>query len=61
MLTAQTPGGLHELFFEEVGKAVDADTGPLPFKDQPGVQRIVAIGIQFGIEMPPPIAQRSRA
>jgi len=61
MLMAQTPGGLYELFFEDVGKAVDDDTEPLPFKSQPGVQRIVAIGVQYGIEMPPPIAQHSRA
>jgi hypothetical protein len=61
MLLTQTPGGLYDLFFEEVGKAVDDEAGELPIEDQPDVQRIVAIGIQYGIEIPPPIAQCSRA
>ncbi len=61
MMVTQTPGGLYERFFEEVGKAVDGEAGPLAFEDQPDVGRIVTIGVQYGIEIPPPIAQRSRA
>jgi len=61
MLVSQTPGGLYERFFEEVGKAVDPEAGPLVVEDQPNLERIVTIGIQYGIEIPPPIAQRSRA
>ena len=34
MLLTQTPGGLYELFFEEVGKPVDGNGGPLVIEDQ---------------------------
>ena len=61
LLISQTPGGLYERFFEEVGKAVDGEAGPLVFADQPNLARIVTIGVQYGIEIPPPIAQSSRA
>ena len=56
MLVTQTPGGLYELFFEKVGKAVDGEAGPLVVEDQPNLERIVNIGIRYGIEIPPPIA-----
>ncbi len=61
MLVSQTPGGLYERFLEEVGQAVDDEAGPLILEDQPNLERIVTIGVQYGIEIPPPIAQRSRA
>ena len=57
MLVAQTPGRLYEYFFEEVGKPVDDEEGPLVFEDQPDVGRIVALAAQYGIEIPLPIAQ----
>jgi hypothetical protein len=57
MLLTQTPGGLYEHFFEEVGKPVDGDGGPLLIEEQPEVGRIVAIGVQYGFEIPPPIAE----
>jgi quercetin dioxygenase-like cupin family protein len=61
MLVSQTPGGLYEHFFVEVGtKAVDGEAGPLVLEDQPNLERIVTIGVQYGIEILPPIAQRSR-
>jgi mannose-6-phosphate isomerase-like protein (cupin superfamily) len=61
MLVSQTPGGLCEHFFEEVGKkVVDGETGPLILEDQPNLERIMTIGVQYGIEIPPPIAQHSR-
>ncbi len=57
MLVAQTPGGLYEHFFEEVGKPADGDAGPLVFEDHPDARRIVALAAQYGIEIPPPIAE----
>lgn len=60
MLSIQTPGGLYELFFEEVGKkAVDGEAGPHVFRDQPEAGRIVEIAAQYGIEIPPRIAERT--
>ena len=61
LLVSQTPGGLYEHFFEEAGGAVEGDAGPLLFENQPNLERIVAIGVQYGIEIPPPTTQRSRA
>ena len=57
MLLTQTPGGLYERFFEEAGKPVDGDSGPFVFEEQPEVGRIVALAAQYGIEIPPPIAE----
>ena len=52
MLVTQTPGGLYEYFFEEVGKPVDDEEGSLVFEEQPEVGRIVALAAQYGIEIP---------
>ena len=57
MLLTQSPGGLYERFFEEVGKPVDGDSGPLVFEEQPEVGRIVALAAQYGIEIPPRIPE----
>ena len=56
MLESQTPGGLCEHFFEEVGKPVNDEGGPLDFEDQPDVGRIVEVAAKYGIEMPGPVA-----
>ena len=56
MLVSQTPGGLCEHFFEEVGKPVNDEGGPLVFEDQPDVGRIVEVAAKSGIEIPVPIA-----
>ena len=56
LLTAQTPGGLYEHFFEELGKAVDGDGGPLVFENQPDVGRMVEVAAEYGIEIPFSIA-----
>jgi quercetin dioxygenase-like cupin family protein len=56
MLMSQTPGGLYERFFEEVGKPMDGEAGLLSFEDQPDVERIVEIAAECGIEIPEPIA-----
>ena len=55
MLVSQTPGGLCEHFFEEVGKPVNDEGGPLVFEDQPYVGRIVEVAAKYGIEIPVPI------
>ena len=34
MLVTQTPGGLYEHFFEEVGKPTEGDGGSLLFEDE---------------------------
>jgi hypothetical protein len=58
MLVPHTPRGLYELFFEKVGKkAVDGEAGPLVVKEQPDVGRIVEVAAEYGIEIPPPIAE----
>jgi hypothetical protein len=57
MLVTQTPGGLYERFFEEVGKPVDSEAGPLVFEKQQDMGRIVKVAAEYGIEIPPPIAR----
>ena len=61
MLVSQTPGGLYERFFEEVGKPVDGEARPLVFEDQPDMSRIVEVAAEHGIEIPVPIAYCRRA
>ena len=57
LLATQTPGGLYERFFDEVGEAVDADDGrPPAFEDQPDARTIMKVAAEHGIEIPPPIA-----
>jgi mannose-6-phosphate isomerase-like protein (cupin superfamily) len=56
MLVTQTPGGLYERFFEEVGKPVVGGAGPLVFEDLPDMRRIVEAAAEYGIEIPLPIA-----
>ena len=57
MLVTQTPGGLYERFFEEVGKAVGDEAGPIPFADQPDVEKVVKVAAEYGIEIPQPIGK----
>jgi mannose-6-phosphate isomerase-like protein (cupin superfamily) len=56
MLVTQTPGGLYERFFEEVGKSVDGEAEPLDLEDQSDVGRIVKVAAEYGIEIPVPLA-----
>ena len=56
MLVSQTPGGLYERFFEEVGKPVDGEAGPFVCAHQPDVGRVVEVAAEYGIEIPVPIA-----
>ena len=60
MLVTQTPGGLYEHFFEEVGKPAEDEGRPLVFEDHPDMKSIVEIAAEHGIEIPLPIAQSSR-
>ncbi len=54
MLVSQTPGGLHERFFEEIGEARrDGSTPPVSEKPQ-DAERIARIAAEYGIEMPLP-------
>jgi mannose-6-phosphate isomerase-like protein (cupin superfamily) len=55
LLITQTPGGLYEHFFEQVGKAVDGEAA-LDFEGQLEVERIVKVAAEYGIEIPVPIA-----
>jgi mannose-6-phosphate isomerase-like protein (cupin superfamily) len=53
MLMSQTPGGLCERFFEEIGEErKDGSTPPVP-EDPPDMARIAKIAADYGIEMPP--------
>ena len=58
MLTTHTPGDLYELFFENAGRPADADdVGPPAFEERPEEEKwIVEAASEFGIEIPPPIA-----
>ena len=54
MLMNQTPGGLHECFFEEIGEERrDGFTRPLS-EDPQDAERIARIAAEYGIEMPLP-------
>ncbi len=57
MLVSQTPGGLHERFFEELGEEAQDSTTP-PVMDGPlGIERMFAIAARYGIELPLPTSQ----
>ena len=54
MLVSQTPGGLHERFFEKIGEEMnDKSTPPVP-EDPPDMERIAKIAAEYGIEIPSP-------
>ena len=50
MLVSQTPGGLHELFFEELGEPAKDTLSPVS-EEPPNVQRIGTIAAKYGIEI----------
>ena len=52
MLVSQTPGGLHERFFEDLGKPAGDTSTPGP-EEPPNVQRVVTIAAKYGIEISP--------
>jgi quercetin dioxygenase-like cupin family protein len=54
MLVSQTPGGLHERFFEEIGEEIKEGSTPTVSEDPPDMERIARIAAEYGIEMPLP-------
>jgi mannose-6-phosphate isomerase-like protein (cupin superfamily) len=63
MLATHTPGDLYDHFFESAGRPVDADDSEPPaFKVRPHEEkRIVEVASEFGIEIPPPVADEARS
>ena len=51
MLVSQTPGGLHERFFKEVGERATAEACPVS-QGAADIGKIAAIATEYGIEMP---------
>ena len=51
MLVSQTPGGLHERFFEEIGELA-TDESHLVFEGSVGIEKIAVIAAEYGIEIP---------
>jgi mannose-6-phosphate isomerase-like protein (cupin superfamily) len=59
MLVSQTPGGLHERFFEEIGQEeAQNKIKPTAHEGLLDAERIVAIAAMYGIEMQPPTPTR---
>ena len=54
MLVSQTPGGLHERFFEEIDEETKDAFTPVGSEDPPDMEGIAKIAAQYGIEMPAP-------
>ena len=52
---SQTPVGLHECFFEEIGEPAKDKSRPPNLEDLPDVRTIAPIAAKYGIEVPPPI------
>ena len=52
MLMTQTPGGLHERFFEVIGEEAKETSTPLGSEDPPDMESIAKIAAEYGIEMP---------
>jgi mannose-6-phosphate isomerase-like protein (cupin superfamily) len=52
LLVSQTPGGLHERFFEEIGESATGESWP-PVSEGPqeDMGKIAAIAAEYGIEM----------
>jgi len=61
LLVVQTPGGLYERFFEEVGAPSDGGSASLAEEDRLNLETIAAIGAEYGIEMAQPVARHGRA
>lgn len=60
MLVSQTPGGLHERFFEEIGEEMKDRCTPPVSEDPPDMETIAKIAADYGIEIPPPPVGRPR-
>jgi hypothetical protein len=51
MLVSQTPGGLHERFFEELGELA-TDESRLISEGSVDIEKIAVIAAEYGIEIP---------
>jgi mannose-6-phosphate isomerase-like protein (cupin superfamily) len=62
MLTTHTPGDLYELFFENAGRPAELDdVEPPAFGVRPHEEKwILEVASEFGIEIPPPVADQAR-
>ena len=60
MLVTQTPGDLYERFFEEVGRPVEGEAGPLDFEEQADIESIAATATKYGIEIAPPVVEETQ-
>ncbi len=60
LLVSQTPGGLHERLFEEIGEETKDAFTPLGSEDPPDMERIAKIAAEYGIEIPPPPVGRPK-
>jgi quercetin dioxygenase-like cupin family protein len=54
MLASQTPGGLHERFFEEIGVETKDTLTPRDSEELPDMGSIAKIAAVYGIELPSP-------
>ena len=54
MLVSQTPGGLHERFFEEIGEEGRIGSTPSVSEEPQDAERMARIAAEYGIEMPLP-------
>ena len=54
MLVSQTPGGLHERFFEEIGEEASDEAAPPGSEGPQDMREIAAIATEYGIEIPLP-------
>jgi hypothetical protein len=52
---SQTPVGLHEYFFEEIGEPAEDKSRPPDLENPSDVRRIRPIAAKYGTEVPPPI------
>jgi mannose-6-phosphate isomerase-like protein (cupin superfamily) len=53
MLVSQTPGGLHERFFEEIGEEMKDGSTPPASEDPPDMESVARIAAEYGIEILP--------
>ncbi len=51
MLVSQTPGGLHERFFEEIGELATGESRLVP-EGSVDIEKIAVIAAEYGIEIP---------
>ena len=51
MLVSQTPGGLHECFFEELGKPAEDLSAPPVTESPSGDEELMGIAAKYGIEI----------